>query len=346
MRQSATTLLTHDLRLTNWTARPCRRGTLCLLLGLVLLLAGCGGGDEPSRRLPTRTPMPTFTPTPFVINPQGTVVAAAAAPVSPAQGAETAPGSAPVPVDTPAAASVEPTPEPQPVADTPAPQAVVAVVTSPQINVRTGPGTAYDWAGQVNRGMELTIVGRNAQGDWLQVCCVEGQTVWVAGWLVDTQGPVDAVAVAGDVPPPPPTNTPAPARPTEPPAPAPPTDTPAPSFIFAKYGNLLPRVSSNQVISFFGALFTPNADGAVAGYLMVVEGPAGRTEATFGQFFQHGDPGLESEFIYNAKAEFIGVAPGVYTVWVADTGGNRVGEPYQYTVEGNNRTFLPRWKQN
>jgi hypothetical protein len=220
------------------------------------------------------------------------------------------------------------------------------VVTSPQINVRTGPGTEYDWAGQVNRGTELAIVARNNAGDWLQVCCVDGQSVWIAGWLVDTQGPVEAVAVAADVPPPPPPPTPAPVPPTNTPAPAQPTNTPAPTYLFAKYSDPLPRQSTNQVVTFFGALFNSNLDGAVGGYTLVAEGPAGRAEAAFSAVFQNGDPGLESEFIYNAKAEFMRVAPGVYQVYVVDGGGNQVAEAYQYTVEGSTRTFLPRWKQN
>ncbi len=319
---------------------------ILLLVILALTLAGCGRDESPTPRLPTRTPMPTFTPTPFVVNAQGVPVAVApAAPAAqdaPVQDGTTQDGQA-----APGEVAAQPVAEaPTSVPASPTPEVARAVVTSPQINVRTGPSTDYALAGQVNRGEELTIVGRNDAGDWFQVCCVGGQTVWVAAWLVDTVGPVESVGVVANLAPPPPTNTPVPAAPTNTPAPAEPTPTSAPAYLFTQYGNLLPRQSSNQVITFWGGLFNSNLDGAVGGYILVAEGPAGRTEVTFDTGFRNGDPGLESEFIYNAKAEFMGATPGVYSVWVADPGGNQVSEAYQYTVEGNNRTFLPRWRQN
>ncbi len=308
-----------------------------ILLLAVGLLAACGSDPEPTPQLPTRTPIPTFTPTPYVIQ-AGAGAAQVAVPQAPAEAAPAAPvAGAPAPVIEAA---------PAPVAVEAAPQPALAIVTSPVVNVRSGPGTNYDLAGQAERGAELTILARDAAGEWFQVCCVNGQEAWIAAFLVETQGPVEAVAVAQNIPAPPPTAIPAPAAPTNTPAPAQPTQPPAPSFAFAKFGDVLPRQSSNQVVTFFGALFNQDASGMVGGYKLVIEGPAGRAESDFGAFTQNGDPGLESEFIYNAKVEFTGVVAGVYKAYVADGGGNPVAEAFQYTVEGGTRTFLPRWKQN
>ncbi len=266
-----------------------------------------------------------------------------------------------VAVEEPAAPATEaqteaPTDTPEPPTATPAPQEARAVVSSPQINVRSGPGTQYGLAGSANQGTEFTITGKNPAGDWWQVCCVNGQTVWVAAFLVEPSGPVDAVAVAADIPAAPPTATAAPqpvatvapAQPTEPPAPAEPTQPPAPTFTIAKGDFVEARPNSNQVVAFFGMLCNQNcftADGALGGYKMVVEGPHGRSETMFESTFLDGDPGLESRFFYNAKVEVMGAPPGAYKAYVADAGGNQVSEAWEYTVQDNIRTFLPRWIQ-
>ncbi|MBP7964582.1 MAG: SH3 domain-containing protein [Caldilineaceae bacterium] len=325
---------------------PCRlpltpakesRSILIMAIALLLtlgLLSACGSDSEPTPQLPTRTPVPTFTPTPYVI--QATPVLA---PVSaPAEAAPVAP------VEAAPVAVVEAAPTAQAVE--PAPQPALVIVTSPTVNLRSGPGTDYALAGQASRGEELPIVARDAAGEWFQVCCVNGQEAWIAAFLVETQGAVEGVAVAQNIPAPPPTSIPAPAAPTNTPAPAQPTQPPAPSFAFAKFGNVLPQQNSNPYVTFFGALFNKDASAIMGGYKMVAEGPAGRVEGDFGTFPLHGNPGLESEYIYNVKIEFPGATPGVYKVYVTDGGGNQVAEAYEYTVAGETRTFLPRWKQN
>lgn len=321
-----------------------RTYSLILLLVLSWLLVACGP-ERPvaDEAVPTRTPRPTFTPTPVQAAVQQPV---AEQPVAeqPAQ-QESAPD--------PAAAEQEPTPEPP--TPTPEPEAR-AVVTSPLVNVRAGPGTQYDLAGQVDRGAEFRIVGKNPAGDWWQICCVDDRTVWIAGFLVDATGPVDSVAVASDIPAAPPTPTPAPVvvQPTAPPAPAAPTatpapaepePTPAPAFSVNKAQYIEPRPNSNPVVTFFGTLckqVCPGGGGA-GGYQLIVEGPHGRSEGTFSEALAHGDPGLPSEFIYNVKIEIPGGPPGGYKAYVADSGGNQVSEAYEYTVQGDIRTFLPRW---
>lgn len=179
-----------------------------------VLLSGCGligalvGADEvpPTPTNEPRVLVPTFTPT---------AVGQAPTPVPPA--AQPAEPIAP-PTDTP-------TPEPQ-VTDTPTPEPQARVFVNIAVaNVRTGPGVEYGLAGSVNQGQELEVLGKNPEGTWWQVCCVNGQQVWIFGEIVRAEN-TDAVAVAQSLPAPPPTqpapptNTPAPAQPTQPPAPA------------------------------------------------------------------------------------------------------------------------------
>ncbi|MEZ4767852.1 MAG: SH3 domain-containing protein [Caldilineales bacterium] len=107
-------------------------------------------------------------------------------------------------------------------------------VESDSLNVRLGPGTDYPVLGQVLLGQRLTLVGRNDAGDWLVVCCVDGQAGWVTARLVSTTADVGLLPVglaptrvptATALPTATPTPTP-PATPTvaatEPPTPSPP----------------------------------------------------------------------------------------------------------------------------
>lgn len=80
-----------------------------------------------------------------------------------------------------AAAAQSSTPTP-PTASAPATPFVV--VEAPTLNVRLGPSTDYPTMGQVAAGDRLELVGRNDAGDWLVVCCVNGQPGWVAARLV------------------------------------------------------------------------------------------------------------------------------------------------------------------
>lgn len=129
---------------------------------------------------PTDTPLPTQTPSPTT-TPTETATA----------------------TDTPTAEPTE-TPTPEPTPDTPAAQVVASV-----LNVRSGPGTVYDRIGQVAEGSQLDIVAKAPDSDWLLVCCVDDNQVWVigSGEYVRQVGPVDSVPVAEEIPAPP---TPAP----------------------------------------------------------------------------------------------------------------------------------------
>lgn len=58
----------------------------------------------------------------------------------------------------------------------------VAVIAADNLNLRSGPGTNHNVAGQVGRGVRLPVISRS--GDWVQVQRENGTTAWVAGWLV------------------------------------------------------------------------------------------------------------------------------------------------------------------
>ncbi len=182
-----------------------RMGLAVLLMALILTMAACGGNDAPAT--PTsvpRTPVPTFTPTPegqAPADPQ--VLAPVAGEAAPAV-VEVVPADTPVPEEPTA---------------TPAPQTAKLTVDGDNINVRRGPGTSFGVVGQVSQGMSFDVLGRNAAGDWYQFCCVNGEQGWIFGTLVTVDNP-DLVAVAQDIPAPPPVPTAAPAPPTNTPAPA------------------------------------------------------------------------------------------------------------------------------
>jgi N-acetylmuramoyl-L-alanine amidase len=59
------------------------------------------------------------------------------------------------------------------------------VVTGTSINLRSGPGTNHAAQGQVSKGDRLLVLGK--QGDWYQVKKSNGQTAWIASWLVKVE---------------------------------------------------------------------------------------------------------------------------------------------------------------
>jgi len=97
-------------------------------------------------------------------------------------------------------------------------------VSSASANLRAGPGTNYPTVGSAPQGTVLEVLGKNEKGDWWQVKQGDG-AAWIAGSVAAPGGDVAAVAVAKDIPTPPP----APPTPTPAPPGAAPTATPAPA---------------------------------------------------------------------------------------------------------------------
>ncbi len=121
-----------------------------------------------------------------------------------------APTIAPVAALTaPATLVARPTATSQPTATTgPAtPTAPMFGVTQDAINVRNGPGANYPIIGKLAPGQQYRITGRNASGDWWQFD-FNDQPGWVSAHLVQTAGPLTAIALVSA----PPTPTQAPTQ--------------------------------------------------------------------------------------------------------------------------------------
>lgn len=80
---------------------------------------------------------------------------------------------------TPTRGATATTPIAQPTAATPLP-APQTTTANRNANLRAGPGTTYPVVGGVQGGQSLTLVGRNADGSWVQLD--SGQ--WIAAFLV------------------------------------------------------------------------------------------------------------------------------------------------------------------
>lgn len=210
-----------------------KKTTVLLVFILPLILAltsiGCGlsglltGVKSGPVTRPTRTPLPTFTPTPaglsFMDSSINSSQAEAGEPVEQAP-AEVQPQTAAevTPTET---VEASPTPEPSPTSP-PANQAVTVTLVQ-NMNVRTGPGTNYPIAGPGPAGESSKVVGRNADSSWLQVqypLTADGKG-WVYASLVQVNGDpatVPVVQVAAPAQPAAAVNPPAEQAP--PPAPA------------------------------------------------------------------------------------------------------------------------------
>lgn len=75
------------------------------------------------------------------------------------------------------------------------PDTPTAIVETPLLNLRAGPGTGYELVGRVAAGTALPITGKAADAvSWWQVTTEFG-TAWVSGDLVQAAGPLDQVPI-------------------------------------------------------------------------------------------------------------------------------------------------------
>jgi len=193
--------------------------TLPIILAFSSIGCGLSGllsqeAADPAGR-PTRTPLPTFTPTSegaaFVELPTATPTTPNVQPTATAEQV--------VPETEPAS----PLPSPEPT-DPPAPVNEPLTVTLTQnMNVRTGPGTNYPIAGPGPAGETANVLGRNADSTWLQVeyPLTDDGTGWVYSDLVQVNGNPETAKLVNAPPPPvaqapPPQQEEAPAPPPEP----------------------------------------------------------------------------------------------------------------------------------
>lgn len=69
--------------------------------------------------------------------------------------------------------------------------------TTSEANLRAGPGTEHAVSGAIPMHTPLTVFGRNAAGDWLQVRTPERRGGWVHSSLLAVNVPVEGIPVSG-----------------------------------------------------------------------------------------------------------------------------------------------------
>ncbi|MBX7236328.1 MAG: protein kinase [Caldilineales bacterium] len=69
------------------------------------------------------------------------------------------------------------------------------VISDQDVSVYAGPGPAYGKVGLLKANEVKKLLGRTSDGDWLQICCVNGDPVWVAANLVQVQGDIAKVPI-------------------------------------------------------------------------------------------------------------------------------------------------------
>ena len=319
-----------------------------MLIALALMLAalaGCANAPGGGRGGPTVTPgpiktlRPTFTYTPA--KPKPTVTPGGAAAQAPAPAGQAQPATV-----APTAAAPTAAPSPTPVPPSPTPEKAGMTVSSPgATNVRSGPGTTFTKIGEVQQGQSFEITGKNQVGTWWQFS-FNGQPAWISGEMVSANAAAQSVQVAASVPTAPvqPTAAPRPVQPA--PAPVQPTAAPPPppAAIFSQGGPEFRNAENTNfnVVTFWGRLGPTGSNAIGGGYRMKITSPAGGGEAAFVNEWQNADPGLPSQFRYNAKFEAPRTSGGFRAV-VVDGGGKEVSDPITGALLDQTHDVILSW---
>ncbi len=374
---SSRSLAGRTLRARSPLLHTTHRTWLIVAVFLILTL-GCSAADLVQRQRVTPTPepeatfVPTFTPTPpiqqtlvivtppsdgkpgVIIVPPGMDPRAvlpeipAATPVIPVDGQIETPVSgatAPAPASTPAP-SATPTPPPTP----------YITVASGLVALRTGPGVEYPQIAQLGPNIPVAIIGRSTDQAWLEICCISGQSMWVAAQHVTVNN--DIALVPESIAEAPPTATPT-GTPTETPT-ATPTFTPTPyPFELAIGPQFFP--TNNEYITIWVKLYVgiPPAEEAAPDHYITVrfegfERPnrLGNIPSA-GHFDYSAPPGSGNRVVYNYKYEYHAPDPntldppstltplellgtGTWTVYVSDGAGNQLSEAVNFTSTPSN----------
>ncbi len=174
---------------------------LALLIGAIIPLAS---GDNASREALSWTP-----PSPTIASPTArsetkalasltatvTMAPATAAPQprpAAATPVPTLPTAAPLPTATPAPALTATAEEDPPAAT---PEGPTASILVEPLNLRTGPGTGFPPLGIARIGDVYTLRGRNADGSWYQICCIQDAPAWVSAEFVAVNGAIDTLPI-------------------------------------------------------------------------------------------------------------------------------------------------------
>ena len=212
--------------------------------------------------------------------------------------------------------------------------------------MRSGPGTTFTKIGEVQQGQSFEITGKNQVGTWWQFS-FNGQPGWISGDMVSANAAAQNVQVAESIPAAPvqPTAAPRPAQPPPAPAPVRPTAAPPPpAAIFSQGGAEFRNADSSNfnVVTFWGRLGPTGSDPISGGYKMKISSPFGSGEVPFGSGWQNADPGLPSQFRYNAKVEAPRAA-GAYRAVVVDGSGKEVSDPITGALLDNTHDVILSW---
>jgi SH3-like domain-containing protein len=240
----------------------------------------------------------------------------------------------------PVATVVPPTPTATPTRTrrppTPTLEPAYAIVQGDKVNVREGPGTAYLTSGQVAKNMRLEIVGKNPDGDWWQLCCVDGQRAWIVGRLVTTEGDVGSVPVATNIPTPPAaTATPAAVRLFE-------REEQGQDDVVMRRGSYEVNLTKNPARDYAAAwspdsskiTFVSDRDGAVDIFVMDRDGsnPVNLTHHS----------AFDSAPAWSPDGRFIAFhssRSGVYQIWVMGSDGSNA----RNLSQGGEHDYSPEW---
>ncbi|MGC8781825.1 MAG: hypothetical protein ACP5UQ_13265 [Anaerolineae bacterium] len=136
----------------------------------------------------TRSPMPapTFSPSPTATrsptpSPTPTALPTATAVLTP---------SAPPPTTTLVLTVTPPVAAPITVT-----VGVTLEVRAASGNLRGGPGVEFDILGTTSQGRRYGVMGRNAEGTWWQICCVNDKPAWIADSLATIGGDRNRVPI-------------------------------------------------------------------------------------------------------------------------------------------------------
>jgi uncharacterized protein YgiM (DUF1202 family) len=71
------------------------------------------------------------------------------------------------------------------------------IVTAIGLNVRFGPGLGYRYFDRLAQGESVSLIGRNAAGNWLLVQQANGSTGWINSGFVSTGFPIFSLDIRG-----------------------------------------------------------------------------------------------------------------------------------------------------
>ncbi|MCP4168518.1 MAG: SH3 domain-containing protein [Chloroflexi bacterium] len=300
-----------------------------LLASFLLLfsLTGCallGEGEEP-QPTPTRTPKPTFTVTPAgQLANQHLWDADTNQTAATSEAAQALPTDTPTPIPTETPTPLPPTETPIPPTPTPVPPSVS--ITRASVNVRNGPGVAYNVVGSASNGQTFVITGKNPKGNWWQID-FNGKSAWIIDDLVEKQGQIDTVQVVASIPPAPTKPPPPPATSTPVPAP---TQPPSKEFNIAIVQQCRRQEGGNW---FEGTVYkggTP-VNGYRVAFSYAPDGPWVVDPQISGphEGYNNWNPGYYSHIINAA-----GPKAGSWYVWIVNEGGARISEMANFQTTG------------